>query len=87
MNSATRLAAILLLLSPFPRLAAAPPPPDVKAASVILIDALTGEVLYEHNPNERRPVASTQKLLTSLLVAEQGNLEKEVIIQPVDELT
>lgn len=87
MTSVTRLAAILLLLGPFPRLAAAPPPPDVKAASVVLIDALTGDVLYEHNPNERRPVASTQKLLTSLIVAEQGNLEKEVIIQPVDELT
>jgi D-alanyl-D-alanine carboxypeptidase (penicillin-binding protein 5/6) len=87
MTSVTRLAAILLLLSPFPSLAAAPPPPDVKAASVVLIDALTGDVLYEHNSNERRPVASTQKLLTSLIVAEQGNLEKEVIIQPVDELT
>lgn len=87
MNSVTRLAAIFLLLSPFSLLASAPPPPDVKAASVVLIDALTGDVLYEHNPNERRPVASTQKLLTSLIVAEQGNLGKEVIIQPVDELT
>jgi D-alanyl-D-alanine carboxypeptidase (penicillin-binding protein 5/6) len=87
MTSVIRLAAILLLLSPFSRLAATPPPPDVKAASVVLIDALTGDVLYERNPNERRPVASTQKLLTSLLVAEQGNLEKEVIIQPLDELT
>ncbi len=87
MNSVTRLAAIFLLFSPFSLLASAPPPPDVKAASVVLIDAMTGDVLYEHNPNERRPVASTQKLLTSLIVAEQGNLEKEVVIQPEDELT
>jgi D-alanyl-D-alanine carboxypeptidase (penicillin-binding protein 5/6) len=59
----------------------------VKAISVVVIDAATGDVLYQKNPNERRPVASTQKLLTSLIVAEQGNLEKEVVIQPIDEAT
>ena len=87
MTAVKRLVPVLLFLSSLALLSAAPPPPDVKAASVILIDAVTGDVLYQHNPNERRPVASTQKLLTSLIVAEQGNLEKEVVIQPVDELT
>lgn len=87
MTALTRLAFILLLLSPLSLATAAPPPPEVKAASAVLIDALTGEVLYQHNPNERRPVASTQKLLTSLIVAEQGNLEKPVVIEPVDEAT
>ena len=62
-------------------------PPEVKAASVIVIDAATGEVLFEHNCNERRPVASTQKLLTALIVAEEGNLDKQVVIEPVDEAT
>ena len=64
---------------------AAPPPPDVKGASVVVIDATSGEVLYERNPNEKRPVASTQKLLTSLIVAEKGDMEKEVVIEPIDE--
>jgi len=79
---------LVLLTLPLLRLTAQSiPPPEVKAASVVVIDARTGEVLYQHNPNEPRPVASTQKLLTSLLVAEQGNLEKQVVIQPEDEAT
>lgn len=84
----TRLLASLLLITA--ALSAAPssvPPPEVKAASIVVIDAVTGEVLYQRNPDERRPVASTQKLLTSLLVAEQGNIDKEVVIQPEDEAT
>jgi len=64
-----------------------PPVPDVKGSSVVVIDAVSGEVLYERNPDEKRPVASTQKLLTSLIVAEQGDLGKEVTIDPVDEAT
>jgi len=87
MLSVKRLAVLFLVLCPLARLSAAPPPPDVKAISVVVIDAATGDVLYQKNPNERRPVASTQKLLTSLIVAEQGNLEKEVVIQPIDEAT
>lgn len=77
----------LLTLGSADLLLASTPPPDVKAASVVLIDARTGEVLYQRNPDERRPVASTQKLLTSLIVAEQGNLEKPVVIDPIDEAT
>jgi D-alanyl-D-alanine carboxypeptidase (penicillin-binding protein 5/6) len=67
-------------------LGAPPPPPDVKGVSVVVVDANSGEVLYQRNPDEKRPVGSTQKLLTSLIVAEQGNLDKEVVIQPIDEL-
>ena len=43
------------------------------------------EVLYQRNPDEKRPVGSTQKLLTSLIVAEKGDLDKEVTIDPSDE--
>jgi D-alanyl-D-alanine carboxypeptidase (penicillin-binding protein 5/6) len=66
---------------------AANQPPDVKGASVIVVDANSGEVLFERNANEKRPVASTQKLLTSLIVAESGNLDKAVVIEAADELT
>ena len=62
------------------------PPPEVKGVSVIVVDANSGEVLFQRNSDEKRPVGSTQKLMTSLIVAEQGNLDKEVVIQPVDEL-
>ena len=85
-----RTPAILLLLGTTLTLRAATDPaapPDVKGASVVVIDAATGNVLYQRNPDEKRPVASTQKLLTSLIVAEQGNLDKEVVIEPLDEAT
>jgi serine-type D-Ala-D-Ala carboxypeptidase (penicillin-binding protein 5/6) len=87
MTSVTRFALISLLIAPLCLRAAVPPPPEVKVASVILVDATTGEVLFQKNADERRPVASTQKLLTSLIVAEQGNLDKPVVIEPIDEAT
>jgi len=58
--------------------------PKISAASAILIDANTGEVLHEVNPDSPRPVASTQKLLTALIVAEGGGLDERVKIQQSD---
>jgi D-alanyl-D-alanine carboxypeptidase (penicillin-binding protein 5/6) len=60
-------------------------PPEIKGASVMVIDAVSGDVLFERNADEKRPVGSTQKLLTSLLVAEAGNLDQSVTIEPIDE--
>jgi D-alanyl-D-alanine carboxypeptidase (penicillin-binding protein 5/6) len=62
-----------------------PPPPDIKGTSVIVVNPQTDEVLYERNAHEKRQIGSTQKLLTSLIVAERGNLEKPVVIDPADE--
>ncbi|MFN2507321.1 MAG: D-alanyl-D-alanine carboxypeptidase family protein [Chthoniobacterales bacterium] len=58
--------------------------PRVAAAAVIVIDARTGEVLYEKNADTPRAPASTQKLLTSLIVAERGFLDRRVTVMPVD---
>lgn len=54
--------------------------PQIKAESAILIDARSGEVLFQKNADARRQVASTQKLLTALLVARRGNLDAPVTI-------
>lgn len=60
--------------------------PTIKARSAILFDAKTGRVLFKKNENERMPVASTQKLLTALLVAEAGNLDQKVVVKQSDTL-
>jgi len=58
--------------------------PKTSAASVIVVDANSGKILYEKNPDQIRPAASTQKLLTALIVAESGFLDRAVTVQPVD---
>ena len=49
-----------------------------------MIDAKAGAVLFFKNPDIQRPVASTQKLLTALLVAEHGGLENSVRVASED---
>src|SRR5438132_7550008 len=58
--------------------------PKTSAASVIVVDANTGKTLYEKNADQVRIPASTQKLLTALIVAERGFLDQPVTVQPVD---
>jgi D-alanyl-D-alanine carboxypeptidase (penicillin-binding protein 5/6) len=58
--------------------------PSVYADSAIMIDARSGEILYYKNPDKRGPVASTQKLLTALLIVEQGGLDRPLTIQRSD---
>jgi D-alanyl-D-alanine carboxypeptidase (penicillin-binding protein 5/6) len=53
---------------------------QINAKAALLVDANTGKVLYKKNDTVQRPVASTQKLLTALIVAESGNLDKPVTI-------
>lgn len=60
------------------------PPPTVSAERVIVVDAHNGEVLAEKNADRKAPVASTQKLLTALLVAESGGLDQMVTITKED---
>jgi D-alanyl-D-alanine carboxypeptidase (penicillin-binding protein 5/6) len=59
-------------------------PPSTKAASVMVIDARSGEIFYEKNADAARPAASTQKLLTALIVAERGFLDRAVTVEQVD---
>jgi D-alanyl-D-alanine carboxypeptidase (penicillin-binding protein 5/6) len=58
--------------------------PKTGAASVIVVDANTGQTLYEKNADQIRAPASTQKLLTALIVAERGFLDRPVTVQQVD---
>ena len=60
--------------------------PSTRAASVMVIDARSGEIFYEKNADSPRAAASTQKLLTALIVAERGFLDTPVMVEPVDTL-
>src|SRR6266699_4780322 len=58
--------------------------PNTRANSVMVVDARTGAVLHEKNADQPRPAASTQKLLTALIIAETGYLDRPVRVEPID---
>ena len=63
----------LLLLSPFASIAnatEATPGPNIVSEAAIVIDYNTGEIIYEKNANSQMFLASTTKLMTALLFAE-----------------
>lgn len=71
----TALAAVILLCPP--ALAV-----GVHAASAVLMDAESGRVLYEHDAHHPRLIASTTKLLTALVAAEQAaDLDETVTVK------
>jgi len=53
---------------------------DITGEAAILIDADTGEILYEKNPHKSMYPASTTKMLTGILAIENGNLTDKVIV-------
>lgn len=60
--------------------------PVVLADSVLVLDIRTGRTIGHKNPDRRRAVASTQKLLSALLILERGGLERQVTIAHEDTL-
>lgn len=53
-------------------------PIEVRSKAAILIDENSGRVLYQKNADLRMPPASLTKIMTALLVIENGNLDKKV---------
>ena len=46
------------------------------AKSAVLIDSENGRVLFEHNKDEKLPMASTTKIMTALIALEEENLDE-----------
>ena len=69
-----------------PRALAQPaaPAPTPTAAAVCVIDPRTGKILFAHNADQRRQVASTQKIVTALCVCDERRLDKMVTINAAD---
>lgn len=58
--------------------------PTIRATSYLLIDAETGKHLASRSSETPRAVASTQKILTALVVLDAGNLDQKVTVQASD---
>jgi len=77
-RAAASLALIVLSLLAGPASVSAAEPlarPQPRAASFIVLDARTGDVLFEKGADAHRAIASTTKLMTALLALEESNLD------------
>jgi D-alanyl-D-alanine carboxypeptidase (penicillin-binding protein 5/6) len=72
-------APVRLLSAPTPPLHRAP---RVLARSAILVDRVTGRVLWVKHAHARRPIASTTKIMTAKLVLERFPLSRVVKVPP-----
>ena len=52
----------------------------VSSQAAVAIDASTGEILFSKSPNRHLPPASTTKLMTAIVVIENGDLSKVTTI-------
>lgn len=54
--------------------------PDISSKAVILIDAETGEILFEKNADDKMYPASTTKIMTGILALENCELNEKVTV-------
>jgi D-alanyl-D-alanine carboxypeptidase (penicillin-binding protein 5/6) len=60
------------------------PVPKIFAKAALVVDSTDGTILYEKHADDKRAVASTQKLLTALIVSEAGGLDQKVKVESTD---
>jgi len=76
-------AAVCLICLPLCSLFAAAermPPDGISAQAAILIEADTGDIIFEKNSRQKLPMASTTKIMTALVALEEGDLTKTVSV-------
>jgi D-alanyl-D-alanine carboxypeptidase (penicillin-binding protein 5/6) len=71
---------VFFLLVSFQPKAEAASTVDISAKAAILMDEESGRVLFAENAEQRLPQASLTKIMTALLVIENGDLHKDVVI-------
>jgi serine-type D-Ala-D-Ala carboxypeptidase (penicillin-binding protein 5/6) len=62
--------------------AATPKEPAVRAPAAILVEPATGDIVYQRNAHQRRPIASTTKLMTALVTLEHASLDDVMTTVP-----
>ncbi len=53
---------------------------EVSAKACVLIEEKTGKIIFEKNSSEKLPMASTTKIMTTLLCLESGGLDDEFVV-------
>lgn len=53
---------------------------NITADAAVLMDAVTGDILYDKNAHKKRPPASTTKILTAILGLELGRPDELVVV-------
>jgi D-alanyl-D-alanine carboxypeptidase (penicillin-binding protein 5/6) len=72
-------AAVLVLAMALAGAATAAPLPAIRAPSAILVDARSGAVLYAKDADDRRPIASTTKLMTAEIALRRARASQELV--------
>ena len=70
--------------TPLPPTPTPTPVPFISGSAAYLIDAETGRVLYTMNSSQQLPIASTTKIMTSIVAIENTNLEQGVTVEQSD---
>ena len=68
-----------MILLPVAPLWSFSPDEDLTARAAILVDASTGNILYQKEPDLRLPPASTTKIVTAILTLESGRSLKQLL--------
>ena len=53
---------------------------DISAKHAMLLESQSGDIIYEKNAYSRAPMASTTKIMTAIVVLENSDINKTVII-------
>ncbi|MCX7615715.1 MAG: D-alanyl-D-alanine carboxypeptidase, partial [Clostridiales bacterium] len=80
MKTIKKCAVLLFILLLFTTSVAAIDPPAISARSAILVDPVSGEIIYEKNPHQKEYPASTTKMMTGILAIENGKPDDFVTI-------
>lgn len=73
------LTVVLILVYPY-TVSAESKVPEVSAKACVLIEEKTGKILFEKNSSEKLSMASTTKIMTTLLCLESGGLDDQFVV-------
>ncbi|MDT8901116.1 D-alanyl-D-alanine carboxypeptidase family protein [Anaeroselena agilis] len=82
MKKTAFIALILFLFTTTATAWGAPAEPSITAKSAIVIEASTGRIIYAKAAADRRPPASTTKMMTLIVALEHGKLDDIVTASP-----